>query len=64
MQSKPWGRFGYYHVSDGRVVLLLDLGISVFQDHLDGVATCRVVQPMQGTRLKGKFSFDATEEHS
>ncbi|PSR30725.1 MAG: transcriptional regulator [Sulfobacillus benefaciens] len=61
VQTEPRGRFVYYHVSDDRVVQLLDLGSAVLQDHLDGVATCRVVQPVTGIRAGEQFSLDATE---
>ncbi len=61
VQTEPRGRFVYYRINDDRVLQLLDLGSAVLQDHLDGVATCRVVQPVTGTRAVEKFSFDVTE---
>lgn len=61
VQTEPRGRFVYYQVSDDRVVQLLEIGSAVLQDHLDGVATCRVVQPAAGSPRKEAFTLDSLD---
>ncbi|MCY0879996.1 MAG: metalloregulator ArsR/SmtB family transcription factor [Firmicutes bacterium] len=54
------GRFVYYRIRDPRVVQLLDLGSAILQDHLDGVASCRIVHP--SARPLGKTEVASSAE--
>jgi len=61
VQAEPRGRFVYYSVRDERVVHLLAIGSAVLQDHLDGVASCRVVQPATDAPRKEDFRLDSLD---
>lgn len=58
VQTEPRGRYVYYHIADERVLTLLEIGSAVLQDHLDGVAACRVVRPSGASRPKLEFSLE------
>lgn len=57
VQTEPHGRYVYYRIGDERVQTLLELGGAVLQDHLDGVASCRVVRPNSASRPKEQVFF-------
>ena len=58
VQTEPRGRFVYYHIGDERVDTLLEIGSAILQDHLDGVAACRVVHPGSKSRNKDEFFLE------
>ncbi len=56
VQSQPEGRYVYYQIGDERVSTLLELGSAVLQDHLDGVASCSIIQTRSNADQKQSFS--------
>jgi DNA-binding transcriptional ArsR family regulator len=60
VHADPSGRFVYYRISDERVTALMDIGSALLQDHLDGVASCRVVNPPRGN-ARPIYSVDSMD---